>query len=491
MYASCTNHGVAANFACNIAGTSYWYVQVANATTYTYTDNAGATSSVSTNPNTVAPTTSGVQLSLVIDSISVPTDANGSSAYEVQLYDPNGTLVGSWPNLKTTGTVTYSASGAVAGAYTWKAFAYVATDNHTNVSTYAGSMSCHAYWYQLLTTQNTTYYDNTGQVTSYTTPSTTVAPVGGSSANLIVDSDITNSAQWADNSGGTFTIVANGAPGGGNAFSFTGAGSASGFKARTSQIITVTPSAWYTLSAGIDASHCSGGNTPFWAIYAPGLGTQYAIVNASNGVAASRKQVQWQCPASGVTQVVILCDTANALVASGQTVLFYQPTFQAGQITSAPYVAYGAGTALTLSLTAVTTPSNAYGSAALTVQLYDPTGTKVLEQAGIMAAQAFNYSNASAISGAYTWKVFATVVDTQTGDAQYSCSWSGTHSWYQPGSSGGMVYVLAQDGTTQRQATTDANVTFEQLDPSTIKFAVMNSAPQTLTFTLAVDVHGI
>lgn len=86
--------------------------------------------------------------------------------------------------------------------------------------------------------------------------------------------------------------------------------------------------------------------------------------------------------------------------------------------------------------------------------------------------------------------IWAAPSSNDTADSTYSCSWSGTHSWYQAGPSGGNTYVLAQDGATQRLATTDANVQMTYLSTDTVQFKIYNNASQSVTCQVGIDVHG-
>jgi hypothetical protein len=65
----------------------------------------------------------------------------------VTLKNPAGTTVYTSGNLTTATTITYSATGATAGVYTWTIYAQAATNNSadsTYVCSWAGSHS----WYQ-------------------------------------------------------------------------------------------------------------------------------------------------------------------------------------------------------------------------------------------------------------------------------------------------------------------------------------------------------
>jgi hypothetical protein len=153
----------------------------------------------------------------------------------------------------------------------------------------------------------------------------------GTPRNLIPDSDGT-SLTWTGDAGLVFNATAGAVAGG--AWRYTGTGAASTSRARTSQLIVVTPGKTCTLSAYIDASHVTsiaGGGNPFFGVFNPAITTLYASVAqplGSNG----RLNVSFVVP-SGVTQVVVVLSTNNCTVASGQLLVFSDAQLEFGALT--------------------------------------------------------------------------------------------------------------------------------------------------------------
>lgn len=101
------------------------------------TDINGAVLSYSTPSTTVAPS-SGTPLSLTLNQLTTPSDANGSSAILVTLTDPNGVVRKTVATTFGLGpvTFTYNTSVGPSGVWTWKVQGIVATDNEVLGSTY-------------------------------------------------------------------------------------------------------------------------------------------------------------------------------------------------------------------------------------------------------------------------------------------------------------------------------------------------------------------
>lgn len=193
--------------------------------------------------------------------------------------------------------------------------------------------------------------------------------------NLVPDSAIKlGSAYWTVVSG-SMPVVNAAAPSGGNAFVYTGTGSPSGTIYQKSSTISVTPGVTYTLSGCIGNTNGAGSPNPFWAVYNTSVTTQYAVMTEPGGSASctggsGRISTSFTIP-GGVTQVVVIADTANTTVASGQSLIFSDPQLETGAIAhnyatnnlddvtgNVPLTALPAQTANTvLGATSATTPS--------------------------------------------------------------------------------------------------------------------------------------
>ncbi|MGH8127860.1 MAG: hypothetical protein ACRETO_11430 [Gammaproteobacteria bacterium] len=143
--------------------------------------------------------------------------------------------------------------------------------------------------------------------------------------NRVPDSDIKFQSTYWTLSGLAITAAAS--PIGGNAFTFTGTGAASGNKSTLSDIIDVTPGETVCVSGYIDATHCTV-NAPFWAIYSTDGLTQYAAASGVLGK-AQRVSKKWVVSA-GVTQVIVVAATNNATVANATKAIFSEPQFESG-----------------------------------------------------------------------------------------------------------------------------------------------------------------
>lgn len=100
-----------------------------------------------------------------------------------------------------------------------------------------------------------------------------------------------------------------------NQIQYTGTGSASGAKTASTTSITVLPSTTYILSGWIDATHVTLGS-PEWVVMNTTMTTAYGSVSQTAGV-KGRVQGSVSIP-SGVTAVVIVANSNNCTVASGQ-----------------------------------------------------------------------------------------------------------------------------------------------------------------------------
>jgi hypothetical protein len=153
--------------------------------------------------------------------------------------------------------------------------------------------------------------------------------------NLVADSGLQFGTEFWTN---TIPIVEDaGGMIGGNAFVFTGDGSASGFVFNQSAPITVVPGDTYTLSGFIDATNVTSGN-PVWAVFNTAVTTNLDSVSLTPGT-KGRVSTTFVVP-SGTTQVVVLCDTDNCTVANGASLLFSNPQLEQASSVG-PYVQTG------------------------------------------------------------------------------------------------------------------------------------------------------
>jgi hypothetical protein len=152
------------------------------------------------------------------------------------------------------------------------------------------------------------------------------------SANIIPDANGTG-VTWTGDSLLVFSATGGAVTGG--KWTYTGTGSASGFRIRKSTTFTVVPGATYTLSGYIDATHVTSiaGGSPSWLIYDPTITTQYGFALQSLGV-NGRVTGTFTVPL-GVTQVVALSDTGNCTVANAQPLVFSDPQLELGSSASA------------------------------------------------------------------------------------------------------------------------------------------------------------
>jgi hypothetical protein len=114
--ASNANTGAGSYPASLTARATYWELDPVNTTFYTAIP--GASASYQTSPFTVAPQGSSSQLSATFATLFTSADRGGSSAVLVRLLDPTQAVVSTWTIAAPT-TLTYSASAAISGSYTW------------------------------------------------------------------------------------------------------------------------------------------------------------------------------------------------------------------------------------------------------------------------------------------------------------------------------------------------------------------------------------
>jgi hypothetical protein len=157
------------------------------------------------------------------------------------------------------------------------------------------------------------------------------ADVSGPNSNLVPDSDMRFQNTYWTYGGLTFSGAANNTLGVG-ALALAGTGSPSGYVYGYSASFPVTPGVTYTLSGYINASHVTSGS-PAWLVYDTGISTQYGIAAQTAGT-SGRVSSTFTVP-SGVTSVVVLADTKNCTITSGQYVVWGQPMLQPGAVATA------------------------------------------------------------------------------------------------------------------------------------------------------------
>lgn len=141
-----------------------------------YTNVDGAVATFSTPSNTVAPAASGTEVSLNLQSLSVPIDPFGSTSYAVTLTDPTGSVVYSWSGISATQNLAYFNVSAVAGSYLWTVKA-VCTNSSQGISTYSCSLTGTIGWYVSIPGTTTLYANRDGTPATYVTAATTLAPI--------------------------------------------------------------------------------------------------------------------------------------------------------------------------------------------------------------------------------------------------------------------------------------------------------------------------
>ena len=407
--------------------TTGWY-ENHTVTTTTYTSNLGAVSSFPLPSNTLAPTSAAQQLSFTVNSQVAGSDASGTSAWAVELYDPTGTTqLQVWNGVTTGQVLTYSNSSAVAGAYIWKCVAYC-TNNSTGTSSYSDSINFTLGWYDSVTTTTTTYSTTAGTQTSVATAASTVPPTSPSTqlsfnmSSLVAASNSSGSSSW------NVTLAA---PGNNVVRSWTGL--------TTAQTLT-----WFGANA------VGGIYTWYFQAVCAVSGSPSATSPYSDTIAGT---LTWY-------QSVTTTNT-NYSVFPG-TAASYQTDANASAPTSS-------ATQLTLSFSALTLPSSAAGASEYTVVLTDPNGTQVASWIVTSLGQSpLSYSNAGAIAGKYTWTLQATsVMSASPAVVSWSTSLTGSIGWYYAVTSTSTRYINNQSSSTSSAQTDSAT-----LAPTTSALAI-------------------
>ena len=164
------------------------------------------------------------------------------------------------------------------------------------------------------------------------TPSSTVKlATTAQQRNLIPDSDLKFlGTYWTLNA--ALPIVTGAGGDGGNGFRYTSTGAPSGYHFSPSGIIAVTPGVTYALSGYIDAT-CVDTGAPYFGVFDPTITTNYCAAVQSIAT-KGRVSAAFTCPA-GVTQVKVICDTANCTTNYGPYLYFSNPQLEVGSVATA------------------------------------------------------------------------------------------------------------------------------------------------------------
>jgi hypothetical protein len=393
-YTSCTISGsvnntqnISDSYSGVLTGTAQWYVSTVNPTTYVYTDTSGTTNTLTT-PVSALAASSGTPHTLVLTGINCPSDANGSSALQVQLFNPNNSMVQSW-TVSTNQTLTYSTAGSPAGVWTWNLTGIVTTDTHTNVASYLVQVSAQAGWYQSVGTTNYTYTVTNGSTQTLTTSNVALGPNAGTPHTLVLSGI---SVPSDANGSSSFTVVLKD-PSSTTLNTWTGI--------TTNQTLT-----W-------SASGPSTG-TYSWLIFATASSNN--VLGATYNASVNAKAGWYEAPVGGTYTYTTPSGTASTFTTDPATLA---PTSSAQQ--------------LTLVLSSVVAVSNSSGTSALAVSLTDPSSA-VVKTWNVTGNTTLSYSAPGAISGTYTWSIAAAItnnLNTATTTVNYANSCNVSSGWYQ------------------------------------------------------------
>ena len=157
--------------------------------------NGSVVSVVSTGASTMAPTSASTQVAFSITSVSVASDANGSSQCNYEVIDPTGALI---KNGVLTGNtnISYYSSSAVAGVYVLKYYTSIASSNLSGNSSYTDTFGAAPSWYQI-------------DISVYTeSPSDTISTPGSTpNQSLTAKNNLSNSSSFSGANSGQLTRV--------------------------------------------------------------------------------------------------------------------------------------------------------------------------------------------------------------------------------------------------------------------------------------------
>jgi hypothetical protein len=424
--------------------------------------------------NTFAPT--GPASQIVIDIGAVTT--SGYFNANVWLANPENTVVlAVWNNVVSGQELVYYAAGATGGAYWLWMSAVEAYPGPPSwppepgsypVSVSIGSET----WYQSDATTTFTYQAVNG--ISLSSNVTAVAPTTqATEITLTVSTLVTTNING--NVSGLFATLTN--PYG---------------AVIVSQAITSTGSYTYWQPTAVAGQYS-------WTIYG------FVATNAQN------ESVSLPVTASGSVGYYALIDEpiTTYFQTTGALKTYATPTSTLAPTTAA--------TQLTFNVNSVITPANAAGTSYVVTYLLSPTGISIpfeksddngvtwfpvilwtVAQWGANAylgavnfPRKYRYINPNASAGAYTWVAYGFAKSNLNGDSSYAVSWNSTIGYYLVGVAGGNVYILGADGTTQRPATNDTQITFTEQSADSYAFRVTNSAGSALSFTIACETLGV
>ena len=437
-------------------------------TSTTYVQNNGVNVLLAqTGGSALAPSVSN-PIKFHVNATAIASNAQGTGAVNLIFVDPTGAQT-FFTNVQPN--TDYQVTAGPAGNWLIYYYSSVTTNNNGTSPGFASNMDGYFYWYQSDAYSYYNYNNLNGTTTSYNTNTATSAPTVAGTAITCVISTLNLPSNAYGSSGLEYqlfdpsnNLVASQAIGGPGTFTFNTSSAAAGqYQAR--------------LYAYVATDNQTNGSLT-------SVGSQSYIVNFTGYIGY---------------YINVSSTGTQYYNNSGQSFQYLTAS-----TTTAPVSAVNQ---LTLDLTSVTTPGNAYGQSSIYVQLLDPngvartfsynahynttTGTDAGNIVAYQGATTFTYFNATAIAGVWKWIVYGQVASNNTGDSQYSVSWTGTEAYYTPGLAGGNTYVLASDGLTQRTNTNDGDVNYYRLAPNIAAFQVFNNAAQNITFQISMDVKAV
>ena len=374
-------------------------LQNSNSVHYDYTQ--GQVSSYATDAGTKAPVDAGSQLSLTLSSVVVPSDSAGTSSYNLTLMAPNGAVVLQQANITAGQTFNYSSPNALPGVYTWSLWSSV-TGHQAGSGTYACSATVAYSWIELSSSYS--------YGTQTSNPTTKLFPIGAALAPV--------------NSGTQLSLVI-----GAGTFQSDSFGNAAAYITLTDpngKLCAITAGGTTAQSATLSAP---GTVTYSEASAQPGVYTWSVVSAYVETNSTGHGQATYALPFHKKTLSIDVPVTLNWEETVSSTTYVYQ-----AQDGIPVQYALDAGTVapvdvpnqLGLTLSAVSCPSDAYGSSSLTVQLLNPAGQVVANFPNITTPTPLTYHQAGAPSGQYTWVLTAKVTGTNLGPSSYRCSFTGT-----------------------------------------------------------------
>ena len=371
--------------------TSSWY-ELDTVFGFNYVPTPSPTTSISTGSDTLAPNSIGLQLSLAISNLILPSNIYGSSSLLVLLTGPQGELL-STTTVNGNQTINYSSPTASPGQYNW-AISTICSGGGSD-SGYNGSASIVAGWYESQTITGYAYAGAAGPSAIYITSPNTVAPTtAGNQVSL------------------TLTKLNVPSDGNGNSYINLALINSAGSQVATWNNVVATGTFTYSNGAALPGSYT-------WTITAQS--------NATSLTGTSTYNVTF----SGTyTAIVNIYNTIYSNVLSASA------TYQTPSTTLAPV---NSGLQLNLNIHNLSNPSDPYGTPGLQVKLFSPTMV-LLQTTTVTSPTIVTYFNAAAAAGVYTWAISTEAVPTNTGISSYNVSYGGTYGWYKQVVTSSIVY---------------------------------------------------